>query len=141
MLSESIVRVDSKALGVKMTKIDMDVKNGIVLIDKFRRCPIITESYLHGEQGMCMIVVTESKQFVNSFVSEHLEKNENIENVRTEAIHKSLHGFKTVMDINKKLETPPCGDHPCSQCDSYVDNGGECVGCPMTKFYKGKMWM
>ena len=75
-----------------------------------------------------MIVVAESKQFVNSFVSEHLEKNEYIENVRTEAIHESLHGFRTDIDINKKLEMPPCGDHPCNQCDCFVDNGGECVG-------------
>jgi len=51
-----------------------------------------------------------------------------------------LHGFKTCMDAKHKLDLPPCGDGPCSKCEYYIDNGGECVGCPMTKFYKGMAW-
>ncbi|MEM2760537.1 MAG: winged helix-turn-helix transcriptional regulator [Nitrososphaerales archaeon] len=141
MLSEANMQVSSKALGLKMVKIDMQVKNGSNIFEKFRECPIIAESYLHDNNGMCMIVVGESSQFLSCFVSEHLEKNDNVANIRIETITESLHGFRTSMDMHKKLDIPPCGDHPCNECEYYIDNGGQCVGCPMTKFYKGKMWI
>lgn len=141
MLSDPNMRVSSKALGLKMMKIDMSVRNGSAMAEKFSRCPIVTESYVYGDNGMCMIVVGESSQFLDSFVTEHLTKNGNITDVRTEAIDESLRGFRTSMDMSKKLDVPPCGDHPCNECEFYTDNGGECVGCPMTKFYKGKMWV
>jgi DNA-binding Lrp family transcriptional regulator len=140
MLSDATAEVSSSALGLKMLRIDMQVKNGSIMSDKFSRCPIVAESYVYGNNNMCMIVVGESNQFLNCFVSEHLEKNADITNVRTEMIRESLHGFRTNMDISKKLEAPPCGDHPCNQCEYYIDNGGECVGCPLTKFYRGTIW-
>jgi DNA-binding Lrp family transcriptional regulator len=140
LLSEANMRVDSKTLRLKMVKVDMQVKSGSEMIEKFRGCPIIAESYVHGDNGMCMIVVGESEQFLNSFVAEHLEKNANFTNIRTETVAESLHGFRTGMNMNKKLDVPPCGDHPCNQCEYYVENGGQCVGCPMTKFYRGTMW-
>lgn len=141
MLRDAAIEVASRPLGLKMVKVDMQVKNGSEMMEKFRRCPIVAESYVHDNNGMCMIVIGESKQFLNCFVSEHLGKNENVENIRTETITESLNGFRTSMDMSKKLDTPPCGDHPCNECEYYVENGGECVGCPMTKFYKGKMWL
>lgn len=141
MVSDANIEVDSRSLGLKMVKVDMYVKSGSAIMEKFRRCPIVAESYTHDNNGMCMIVIGESKQFLNCFVSEHLRKNENVENIRTETITESLNGFRTSMDMSRKLDTPPCGDHPCNECDYYVENGGECVGCPMTKFYKGKMWL
>ncbi len=140
IMSDATTRVDSETLGLKMMKIDMHVKNGSMMIEKFRRCPIVAESYVHGDNGMCMIVVGESKQFLNSFAAEHLEKNKNVSDIRTDTIVESLHGFRTSMDVEKKLDMPPCGDHPCIDCEYYIENGGECVGCPMTKYYKGKMW-
>ena len=141
MLSDEDMRVDSKALGLKMIKIDMQANNGLAMVEKFRGCPIIAESYVQGDNGLCMIVVGESNQFLNCFVAEHLERNADISNIRTETISASLNGFRTCMDMSKKLDIPPCGDHPCNKCEYYLENGGECVGCPMTKFYKGKMWV
>jgi DNA-binding Lrp family transcriptional regulator len=140
ILSSANMRVDPKALGLKMVKIDMHVRDGSMILEKFRRCPLIANSYAYDNNGLCMIVVGESKQVINCFVSEHLAKNGSISDVRTETVTESLNGFRTNMDVSKKLDAPPCGDHPCNECEYYIDNGGECVGCPMTKFYKGSLW-
>ena len=134
-------QLDAKSLGLKMMKVDMQVKNGDGLMEKFRGCPAVVNSYMVEENnGMCMILVGESTQFLNCMVAHHLKKNPDITNVSSELVTDSLHGFKTCMDAKHKLDLPPCGDGACSKCEYYIDNGGECVGCPMTKFYKGTLW-
>jgi DNA-binding Lrp family transcriptional regulator len=140
LLNETGPHLDTNALGLDMIKVDMQVKNSDALIDKFRGCPAVVNSYSFENNGMCMILVGENKQFLNCMVSQHLRKNPDITNVRSEAVVASLHGFETCIDVNQDLETPPCGDAPCSKCEYYIDNGGTCVGCPMTKFYKGTFW-
>jgi Lrp/AsnC family leucine-responsive transcriptional regulator len=133
-------RLDAKSIGLKMMKVDMQVKNGEVLREKFRSCPAVADNYMVENNSMCMILVGENTSFLNCMVAHHLKKNSDITNVSSELIIDSLHGFKTSMDTKHKLDLPPCGDGPCNKCECYIDNGGECVGCPMTKFYKGMAW-
>ncbi len=134
-------QLDAKSIGLEMMKVDMHVKNGSGLIEKFRGCPAVVNSYsVEENNGMCMILVGENTQFLNCMVAHHLQKNPDITDVRSELVTNSLRGFKTCVDTKQKLELPPCGDGPCSKCEYYVDNGGECAGCPMTKFYKGMFW-
>ena len=134
-------QLDADSVGVTLMKVDMQVKNGEGLMEKFRGCPAVVNSYLTKENnGMSMILVGEDKQFLNCMVAHHLRKNPDITAVSSELVTDSLRGFRTCMDIKQRLENPPCGDGPCSRCEYYIDNGGECVGCPMTKFYKGTVW-
>lgn len=133
--------VDPRSMGFKLMKVDMQTKQGSAIMEKFRRCPAVVNSYVsEGKNGLCMIIAGESREFCDCMIAEHLEKNPDISNVTSEVIVESMRGFKTCMNANQRLEIPPCGDHPCSQCQFYVENGGLCVGCPMTKFYKGTAW-
>lgn len=133
--------IDPKSIGFKLMKVDMQTNRGSDIIQKFRGCPAVVNSYLtEGKNGLCMIIAGESREFCDCMITEHLEKHPDISNVRSEVIVESMRGFKTCMDASQKLDVPPCGDHPCPECPFYVENGGVCVGCPMTKFYKGTPW-
>ena len=141
VIQDSGLEIDPTSIGFKMMKIEMQTEKGSNIIEKFRGCPALINSYVtEGRNGLCMIIAGESRDFCNCMVAEHLEKHPDISNVRTEVIVESMRGFKTCMDASQKLDTPPCGDHPCSECSFYVENEGPCVGCPMTKFYKGTAW-
>ncbi|MFQ5920413.1 MAG: Lrp/AsnC family transcriptional regulator [Nitrososphaerales archaeon] len=133
--------LDATALGLKMTKVDLRVKNQDALTKKFRRCPVVANSYtLEEDNGMCMILAGESEQFLNCMVAHHLRKNPDVINISSKHMVSSAHGFRTNMNFEQKLDAPPCGDDPCDTCEYYIDNGGECPGCPVTKFYKGTFW-
>lgn len=133
--------LDPKSIGLKMMKVDMQTKEGSAIIEKFRGCPAVVNSYVtEGKNGLCMIIAGESREFCNCMIAEHLEKHPDISNVKSERILESMKGLMTCMDVSQKLDAPPCGDHPCSECSFYVENEGPCVGCPMTKFYKGATW-
>ena len=135
------LEIDPKSIGFKLMKVDMQTEKGSTIIEKFRDCPALVNSYVtEGKNGLCMIITGESREFCNCMIAEHLEKHPDISNVRSEMIVGSMRGFRTRMDASRKLDAPPCGDHSCSECPFYLENGGECVGCPMTKFYKGTAW-
>ncbi|MFQ5940429.1 MAG: Lrp/AsnC family transcriptional regulator [Nitrososphaerales archaeon] len=135
------LEIDPKSIGFKMMKVDVQTQEGPAIIEKFRRCPAVVNSYMtDGRNGLSMIIVGESNEFCNCMIAEHLEKHQDISSVRSEIIEESMRGFNTYMDASHKLDSPPCGDHPCPECQFYLENGGECVGCPMTKFYKGAAW-
>ncbi len=141
LIQDPGIGLHPKSIGFKMMKVDMQTEKGSDIIEKFRDCPAVVNSYVtEGKNGLSMIIVGESREFCSCMVAEHLEKHPDISNVKSEFIVESMRGFKTCMDASQKLDVPPCGDHPCPECQFYVGNGGECVGCPMTKFYKGTVW-
>lgn len=133
-------QLDPDSLGLKMIKVDLKVNNGNKLMRKFSNCPVVANSYLTENNSMSIIFVGENIPFLNCLVNQHIKNNPEVTNVTTQHIIFSLHGCKTSMDADQELDTPPCGDQSCDKCEYYVDNGGECVGCPVTKFYKGTFW-
>jgi DNA-binding Lrp family transcriptional regulator len=134
-------QLDPENLGLKMMKVDMEARNCATLVEKFRGCPAVVNTYAVKENnGMCMMLVGENTQFLNCMVAHHLKKNPDVTNLTSELVTDCMRGFTTCMDVKQKLDLPPCGDGPCNKCTYYLDNGGECVGCPMTKFYKGTAW-
>lgn len=142
LISDMGVLIDAGALGLKMMRVDLEVKDPAAFTEKFRQCPAVINSFMLGRSnGLCMLVAGESPQFMNCMVEHHMKKNPDVINTRTEHLITSLHGLRTPMDSGQKLDAPPCGDPPCIECEYYIDNGGECVGCPMTKFYKGTFWV
>lgn len=142
LINDMGMLLDVSEIGLKMMKVDLQVKNYPIFMQKFRQCPAVVNSYmLEGNNGMCMILAGESKTFLNCMIAHHLRKNPDVININSEQIITSLHGLRTSIEPEQKLNTPPCGDPPCNTCEYYIDNGGECVGCPMTKFYKGRFWV
>jgi DNA-binding Lrp family transcriptional regulator len=140
ILQDVGAQVDVKSVGLKMMKVEMQVRNGDAIMEKFKGCPALVNSYMLENNGMSMILVGENTEFLNCLQMHHLKKHPDITSVSTEIVADSLRGFSTCMDGKGKLEVPPCGDGPCNQCEYYIENGGPCVGCPMTKFYKGTFW-
>ncbi len=141
LISDAGVLLDISALGLEVVKVDLEVKHPAEFSEKFRQCPAVINSFVLGRNnGLCMLVAGESSQFVNCMLEKHMRQNPDVVKASSEHLITSLHGLRTQIDADRKLDAPPCGDPPCSECEYYVENGGECVGCPMTKFYRGTFW-
>lgn len=141
LINDMGILLDATDLGLKLMKVDLQVKNRDSFMEKFKRCPAVANSYtLDGDNGMCMILAGESRRFLGCMVAHHLRDSPDVISISSKNIITSLHGIRTSMDFEQKLDTPPCGDGPCNKCEYYIDNGGDCSGCPMTKFYKGTFW-
>ena len=140
VLNDENVIIDPNVLGIKMLNIDIHARDSSKIIDKARRCPMVINCYAMEGNTVSMIAMGESKQFLNCMVHKHLENSQDVIDVRTRNIITSIKGINASVNLDQRLKDPPCGDPACIECEYYVDNGGECVGCPLTIYYKGTMW-
>ncbi|GIU72656.1 MAG: transcriptional regulator [Candidatus Nitrosocaldaceae archaeon] len=138
VLNDENVIIDPSILGIRLLSIDIHAKNNSHMIEKARRCPMVIHCYAMEGNTLSLVAMGENKQFLNCMVSKHIESDAVEVNARN--IIESIKGINTTVDLDQRLEEPPCGDPPCTECEYYIDNGGECVGCPLTIHYKGSLW-
>lgn len=130
--------IDPSILDIKMIHVEIRTNNSSSIIDKAKHCPMIVNCYESDDDTISMIAMGESKQFLNCMLLKHIDTNDGI--IRSRNIIKSIKGLNIASNIEQRSESPPCGDKPCIICEYYIDNGGECVGCPLTIHYKGSFW-
>ncbi len=133
------VTIDPSPLGLKMLHIDIHNSDVDEVINKVRRCPMIINCYLTEDNTVSMVAIGEDKEFLNCMLIKHIRSLDKAE-VRSRNIVESIKGINYSIDIDQRLEFTPCGDGSCKECEYYVDNGGRCVGCPLTIHYKGRLW-
>lgn len=138
VLNDANAIIDPHILGIKMLHINIHMKNNAKIVEKARRCPMITNCYTMAGNNVSLVVIGESKQFLNCMLHRHIEMDST--ETDTSNIIESIKGINASVDLDQRLEKLPCGDPPCTECEYYVDNGGECVGCPLTVYYKGTLW-
>ena len=137
-LNDENAIIDPSILGIKMLCVDIHTRNNEKIIDKARRCPMVMNCYAMEGNTVSLVAIGESKQFLNCMLHKHIES-DGME-VSSRNIIESIKGINVSVDLDQRLEEPPCGDPPCIECEYYIDNGGECVGCPLTVYYKGVLW-
>lgn len=136
---EEFINVDPKLIEIKMLNVEMKVKDPETIYDKAKRCPMIINCYQLDKNEISLIAVGENKEFLKCMIQKHLNDDENVNEINVRWIIKSIKGVNGI-DMSKRTEYTPCGDGKCKDCDYYIDNGGECLGCPLTIYYKGKLW-
>ncbi|MEM2855817.1 MAG: Lrp/AsnC family transcriptional regulator [Candidatus Nitrosocaldaceae archaeon] len=130
--------IDPSILDIKMIRIDINTNNTSTIIDKVKRCPMIVNCYETDDNTISMIAIGENMQFLNCMLLKHIDTNG--DDIIRRNIIKSIKGLSIANNLEQRSEYPPCGDKPCGECEYYIDNGGECVGCPLTIYYKGNLW-
>ncbi len=137
------------SLGLELMSIDVYTEHRAAIMEKFRHCPCMINMFCFADEAnrVEMLMIGERKQ-LEYCVTKHIRRNATITSTVTRRItdlQKSIgmiaHG--TMMDDEHRRSEQydlPCNDTPCNRCEYYVDNGGECYGCPFTVFYRGRFW-
>jgi len=139
ILNDKNVVIDPSIINFKLFQIEIHGKNNEKVIEKVKRCPMIINCYNMEGNNLSLIAIGESKEFLNCMIHKHLKVN-GINEINPRSIFASIKGVNLSTIIDNTRTLPPCGDQACLECNYYIDNGGECVGCPLTIYYKGKLW-
>jgi len=130
--------IDPSKIGVEVVGVEITTNKPSRLMDKFKECSCMINIFA-SDNSVFMLMNGESKEFINCCLLRHVYGDNDVIRV----VPKEVNGMlRTVRNHTKGYlyDTTPCDDGKCSECPYYVDNGGKCNGCPMTKFYKGFLW-
>ncbi len=133
------VGMDLKKVGLNIAKVDLSTRDSNEIIDRFKTCPYFLNGIIvSGKENLCLFFAAEDISTIEALVDRHIRSNPSVSSVDFGIIISSVQSMAmpVKMDI-EKADKPPCG-FDCSECQYYVHN--RCLGCPMSKYYKGKFW-
>ena len=127
-------------LGFYLAKVDFTTDNTTKILNIFKDCPYFLNGFIvSGRNNMSLFFVGEDISTLEAIVDYHLRALEEVQNV----------DFNIVIGVAKDLvmpikmdfemsDRPPCGiDFNCGDC---AIHGNRCLGCPVTRHYKGSLW-
>lgn len=125
--------------GLYISKVELFAKDLKSVLRKFQHCPFLLNGFITtGKNNLCLFLVCEDLSSIQCIIEHHLKKDPNIEKVENCIIISSFKDvFYPLRAFVKKSLTSPCGSI-CDGCAYY--KSGECIGCPATPSYKGKLW-
>ncbi len=143
-LIEIKVGLNPEKANLVLAKVDIKAKN-IDFLKYLVRCPyVIYGGVATGKNNVCILMAAENPRTLEAIVNTHIRNIEGVEDLE----------FNMILDIYGKLIVPfknvevdistmPCANrleehHICEQCIYYIEN--KCFGCPLTSFYKGKLF-
>ncbi len=138
VLNDKNIVIDPSVINLKLFHLEVLGKSNEKVIEKVKRCPLMVNCYNMEGNNLSLIVIGESREFLNCMIQKHLKIN-GIHEINARSVL-STKGVNLSMVIDNDRTLPPCGDIPCIECSYYVNNDGDCVGCPLTVYYKGRLW-
>ncbi len=146
LVSKDLIKISTliniNKIGIKLTLILTEVVSDDYvdeLLKRFRECPrIIAMFKVIGEYNLAVLAYAEDESVLNAILGTcMLRTAEGIRRSIVVPITTVLMGNYLKLKIpEKKLKVTPCG-LDCSRCRKYLSN--ECVGCPATIHYRGKL--
>lgn len=135
----STIGVDLRKAGLSLAKVDLTARDSNVIIDRFRQCPYFVNAMIvSGRENLSMYFAAEDISTLEALVDRHLRSNPDVSNVDFGLVVSQVQNPATPVKIGfEKGEASPCG-FDCPTCQYYLNN--RCLGCPMTKHYKGSFW-
>lgn len=135
----ALVGMDLKKVGLNFAKVDITTKDSIKIIEQFKQCPYFLNGMIvSGRENLCLFFAAEDISTIEALVDRHLRSNTSVASVDLGIIISPVNDL--VLPVKMALEksdSPPCGCN-CATCQYYEHN--RCLGCPLTKYYKGKFW-
>lgn len=119
------IGTDIKKIGLHVGKLefpkDKDIK-------ELYECPYML-SMLETEDGKILYLVGEDISSLESFARKKFGRDD------LKMIISSYPDF--IMPLKMKNNCS-CNECECNVCDYYIN--GRCLGCPLTEYYRGKLW-
>jgi len=136
--------LNSEELNLKLAVIAMEVESSDALealLRKFEECPRIVRFFITtGGHNLFALVYAEDYGSLESISLEKCSLRSQPGIRRFEIFPVQEVQYDAYLDIkvvaDKEAEIAPCGVF-CGDCRRY--NAGRCLGCPATKFYRGKL--
>jgi len=132
--------VNPLKLGFYLAKVDLTTDNTTKILNTFKDCPYFLNGFIvSGRNNMSLFFVGEDISTLEAIVDYHLRALKEVQNV----------DFNIVIGVAKDIvlpikmdfeimDRPPCGiDFNCGDCTIH---GNRCLGCPITRHYKGSLW-
>lgn len=133
------IGMNFKQVGLNLAKVEVNTKNSIEIINQFKNCPYFLNGLIvSGQENLCLFFIAEDISTIEAIVDGHLRSNPSVMSVDLGIIISPINDMilPVKMGVDRSQDTP-CGAI-CSTCQYYVND--RCMGCPMTKDYKGKFW-
>jgi len=119
------VGVDIKKAGLHVAKVEFDKEKNI---EHRNHCPYIL-GIVETEDIKTVYVVGEDFSSMESMVKKRFAR---------KGIKAVIGGYPDFVMPLKMVNGEKCDDCDCENCQYYIS--GKCLGCPLSEYYKGKLW-
>ncbi len=119
------VGVDIKRAGLHVAKIEMGKDEKI---ESLEVCPYIL-GMIETEDAKTLYIVSEDFSSLESIAKKRFGKDD------IKVILSSYPNFIMPLKMNNEASCSLC---QCQDCKYYIN--GKCLGCPLSPYYKGKLW-
>ncbi len=131
--------INIKRAGLYIMKVDVKCRRPKELLAKFSKCPYFLNGFIvAGDRNLMMLLVGEELTTLEAIVDKHIRADPEVYSVDAGIVVRAEKD--TVIPIKMYIERDskaPCnGD--CGSCEFWTLN--LCLGCPITGYYRGKMW-
>jgi DNA-binding Lrp family transcriptional regulator len=131
--------INLKNAGLYVLKVDIKCRYPRELIKVFEKCPFFLNGYIvAGNKNLSLMFIGEDLSTLEAIVDQHIRPNPDVHDLEVGIIVRAEKD--TVVPIKvfvNRDEDPPCNSN-CMNCDYYENN--LCLGCPVTGYYRGKIW-
>ncbi len=136
-----VAGIDFKKIKLYLAKVEMEAKNTVEIIEKFKNCPYFVNAFItSGKKNLCIFFMSEDIATLDALVDRNLRGNPNIKNVEMNLVVTPISSF--VLPIKMKIEkrdVAPCNlGVDCRECIYYKEH--RCLGCPALGHYRGNFW-
>ena len=131
--------INIKNAGLYILKADIKCRQPKEILNLFNGCPFFLNGFVvAGNKNLSMFFVGEDLSSLEAIVDQHIRTNPNVYDVDVGIIVRAENDTIIPMKIHvEKSDKSPCNSD-CGKCDYW--DCELCLGCPVTGYYRGKIW-
>ena len=131
--------INIKNAGLYILKADIKCRQPKEILNLFNGCPFFLNGFVvAGNKNLSMFFVGEDLSSLEAIVDQHIRTNPNVYDVDVGIIVRAENDTIIPMKIHvEKSDKSPCNSD-CEKCDYW--DCKLCLGCPVTGYYRGKIW-
>jgi DNA-binding Lrp family transcriptional regulator len=131
--------VNLKNAGLYILKVDVKCRQPRELINIFVGCPFFLNGFvIAGNKNLTMMFIGEDLSTLEAIVDQHIRPDPNVYDIDVGIVVRAEKDTVVPMKVHiKKSDKAPCNSN-CETCDYWTNE--LCLGCPITGYYKGKIW-
>ncbi|RLI79259.1 Lrp/AsnC family transcriptional regulator [Archaeoglobales archaeon] len=131
--------INIKNAGLYILKADIKCRQPREILKLFDGCPFFLNGFVvAGNKNLSMLFIGEDLSSLEAIVDQHIRTNPQVYDVDVGIIVRAENDTIIPMKIHvERADKSPCNSN-CGECDYW---GYElCLGCPITGYYRGKIW-
>ena len=137
-LISHVYGINLKKSGLHILKVDIKCKKPREILSKFSRCPYFLNGFIvAGNKNLTLMFAGEDLSTLEAIIDNHIRSDPEVFDLEMGIILKSENDIVMPIKIRINEDKPPCNSD-CGSCEYYLNE--LCLGCPITRYYKGNLW-